>query len=157
MILQEIWADSSRERMVLPLWRSLYSLNLMLPKEERKAMLLRLFDDDTPLIHMQKRVNDEANGSSPLKDEMDVKHDPDMKMESDVKYDPDLKEVQNGIEEEIKELADEGDGGVLLPNMDQEALKKEDAEIAELENDAGKEVESFVQAGDEVDAVNTTI
>lgn len=37
--------------MVLPLWRSRHSLNLMLPKEERKAMLLRLFDDDTPLIN----------------------------------------------------------------------------------------------------------
>ena len=29
--------------MVLPLWRSLHSVNLMSPKEERKAMLLRLF------------------------------------------------------------------------------------------------------------------
>ena len=37
------------ERMVLPLWRSRSSLNLMLPKEERRAMLLRLFNDDTPL------------------------------------------------------------------------------------------------------------
>ena len=37
------------ERMVLPLWRSLHSLNLMLPKEDRKAMLLRLFNEDTPL------------------------------------------------------------------------------------------------------------
>lgn len=35
--------------MVLPLWRSLHSVNLMLPKEERKAMLLRLYDDDSPL------------------------------------------------------------------------------------------------------------
>ncbi|KAF3928779.1 hypothetical protein ABW21_db0204149 [Orbilia brochopaga] len=31
--------------LVLPLWKSRYTLNLMLPKEERKAMLLRLFDD----------------------------------------------------------------------------------------------------------------
>ena len=37
------------ERMVLPLWRSRSSLNLMLPKEERRAMLLRLFNDETPL------------------------------------------------------------------------------------------------------------
>ena len=34
------------------------SLNLMLPKEERKAMLLRLYNDDTPLIdHSQQRRN----------------------------------------------------------------------------------------------------
>lgn len=49
------------ERMVLPLWRSLHSLNLMLPKEERRAMLLRIFNDDSPLINKtdkQHRVVD---------------------------------------------------------------------------------------------------
>jgi len=34
----------------------MHSLNLMLPKEERKAMLLRLFHDDSPLVdHSQER------------------------------------------------------------------------------------------------------
>ncbi|CCX29922.1 S-adenosyl-L-methionine-dependent methyltransferase [Pyronema domesticum] len=33
------------EDMILPLWKSRHSCNLMLPKDERKAMLLRLFDD----------------------------------------------------------------------------------------------------------------
>lgn len=37
------------ERMVMPLWRSLHALNLMLPKEERKAMLLRLYNEVVPL------------------------------------------------------------------------------------------------------------
>ena len=47
--------------MVLPLWRSLYSLNLMLPKEDRKAMLLRLFNDDSPLQdHSKDRFKIEA-------------------------------------------------------------------------------------------------
>lgn len=32
------------------MWRSAASVNLMLPKEERKAMLLRLFNDDSELI-----------------------------------------------------------------------------------------------------------
>lgn len=43
----------------------------MLPKEERKAMLLRLFDDDTPLIDhsqikrdQQKPANGEAVGET---------------------------------------------------------------------------------------------
>ncbi|KAJ5725423.1 Multisite-specific tRNA:(cytosine-C(5))-methyltransferase [Penicillium malachiteum] len=55
------------ERMVLPLWRSLYSLNLMLPKEERRAMLLRLYNDHTPLINStQKNQKAEAaNQSTP--------------------------------------------------------------------------------------------
>ncbi|KAL8873034.1 MAG: hypothetical protein Q9174_001435 [Haloplaca sp. 1 TL-2023] len=41
--------DGFSERMVLPLWRSLHSLNLMLPKEDRKAMLLRLYNEIIPL------------------------------------------------------------------------------------------------------------
>jgi multisite-specific tRNA:(cytosine-C5)-methyltransferase len=42
------------ERMVFPLWKSIQSLNLMLPKEERKALLLRLFNDNTELVNMSK-------------------------------------------------------------------------------------------------------
>jgi multisite-specific tRNA:(cytosine-C5)-methyltransferase len=37
--------------MVLPLWRSAASLNLMLAKEDRTAMLLRIFNDTTPLVN----------------------------------------------------------------------------------------------------------
>lgn len=40
-----------REPMTLPLWRSIYSINLMLPKEDRRAMLLRLFNDSEPVLH----------------------------------------------------------------------------------------------------------
>lgn len=47
--------DGFQERMVLPLWRSLHSLNLMLAKEDRSAMLLRIFNDTTPLINNQKQ------------------------------------------------------------------------------------------------------
>jgi multisite-specific tRNA:(cytosine-C5)-methyltransferase len=43
--------DGFEERMVLPLWRSMASLNLMLAKEDRTAMLLRIFNDTTPLIN----------------------------------------------------------------------------------------------------------
>lgn len=39
------------ERMALPLWKSIHSLNLMLPKEDRSAMLLRLFNDSSPLVN----------------------------------------------------------------------------------------------------------
>jgi len=46
--------DGLKERMVFPLWKSVQSLNLMLPKEERRAMLLRLFNDDTPLVNLSK-------------------------------------------------------------------------------------------------------
>ncbi|TRX98769.1 hypothetical protein FHL15_000111 [Xylaria flabelliformis] len=39
------------ERMVLPLWKSFQSLNLMLPKEDRAAMMVRLFNDTSPVIN----------------------------------------------------------------------------------------------------------
>jgi multisite-specific tRNA:(cytosine-C5)-methyltransferase len=41
-----------QERMALPLWKSIHSLNLMLPKEDRAAMLLRVFNDTSPLINI---------------------------------------------------------------------------------------------------------
>ena len=47
-------SDGFTERMVLPLWRSLFSLNLMLAKEDRTAMLLRIFNDTTPLVNNHK-------------------------------------------------------------------------------------------------------
>ena len=49
--------DGFTERIVLPLWRSLHSLNLMLAKEDRTAMLLRIFNDTTPLFNAQKPGN----------------------------------------------------------------------------------------------------
>ncbi|KAK3391096.1 mitochondrial GTPase 2-like protein [Podospora didyma] len=40
------------EHTALPLWKSFQSLNLMLPKEDRSAMLLRIFNDTTPLVNI---------------------------------------------------------------------------------------------------------
>lgn len=54
-------ADFS-ERMAMPLWKSVHSLNLMLPKEERSAMLLRIFNDTSPLINTSLRKQQTANG-----------------------------------------------------------------------------------------------
>jgi multisite-specific tRNA:(cytosine-C5)-methyltransferase len=52
------------ERMALPLWKSFQSLNLMLPKEDRSAMLLRIFNDTTPLINITQKpaVKKEKDG-----------------------------------------------------------------------------------------------
>ncbi|KAK1755810.1 mitochondrial GTPase [Echria macrotheca] len=44
--------EDFNETMALPLWKSVHSLNLMLPKEDRSAMLLRIYNDTTPLINM---------------------------------------------------------------------------------------------------------
>ncbi|POS86063.1 hypothetical protein EPUL_002466 [Erysiphe pulchra] len=48
--------DGILERMTLPLWRSAASLNLMLAKEDRTALLLRMFNDTTPLINYSKEA-----------------------------------------------------------------------------------------------------
>lgn len=62
------------ERMVLPLWRSLHSLNLMLPKEDRRAMLLRLYNDDSPLLDSSKdRFHNQRNGDATDTAAMDEK------------------------------------------------------------------------------------
>ena len=53
--------------MIFPLWKSLHSLNLMLPKEDRKALLLRLFNDDTPLINLTHKQAQRQNGGVELK------------------------------------------------------------------------------------------
>ncbi|KAF4459755.1 methyltransferase [Fusarium albosuccineum] len=55
------------ERMALPLWKSIHSLNLMLPKEDRSAMLLRIFNDASPLINIsqQKQKNNEKPVEEP--------------------------------------------------------------------------------------------
>ncbi|EXJ86752.1 hypothetical protein A1O3_03706 [Capronia epimyces CBS 606.96] len=62
--------DGLSERMVFPLWKSIQSLNLMLPKEDRKAMLLRLFNDDTPLVNLSKAwtAGGKTDGAESTKD-----------------------------------------------------------------------------------------
>lgn len=70
-------ADGFSERMVIPLWRSLHSLNLMLAKEDRTAMLLRVFNDTTPL------VNNHNPGKRAPKDEATVKEEIMVKNEDD--------------------------------------------------------------------------
>ena len=57
----------NRERMTFPLWKSLHSLNLMLPKEDRKALLLRLFNDNTPLINQTHKQAQKQNRNVELK------------------------------------------------------------------------------------------
>ena len=58
------------EHTALPLWKSFQSLNLMLPKEDRSAMLLRVFNDTTPLVNMgiQKTTNQQSHQTDAAKD-----------------------------------------------------------------------------------------
>ncbi|KAI0161609.1 S-adenosyl-L-methionine-dependent methyltransferase [Hypoxylon sp. FL1284] len=63
------------ERMVLPLWKSFHSLNLMLPKEDRSAMLLRVFNDTSPVINQtlkdsSKKQDEAANADAETNDQV---------------------------------------------------------------------------------------
>lgn len=72
--------------MVLPLWRSLHSINLMLPKEDRRAMLLRIFNDSTPVnnhnIKTQKTPLKEAETVIEVEQETEI--DPPVAVEEDL-------------------------------------------------------------------------
>ena len=86
--------------MVLPLWRSLHSLNLMLPKEDRKAMLLRLYNEDTPLMdHSKDRFHDkpepQANADI-VSEHGDIKNEEDEEEEVDA----DVKKEKAALKEE---------------------------------------------------------
>lgn len=105
------------ERMVFPLWKSIHSLNLMMPKEDRKAMLLRLFNDDTPLRNMnqtkQAKVTTGAADTKQLADEeLETNSNADvdgrMDMRNTSSPEPQAKVENNAISE------DEDDGGVTV-------------------------------------------
>ncbi|KAJ4015117.1 tRNA (cytosine-5-)-methyltransferase ncl1 [Fusarium irregulare] len=72
-----------RERMALPLWKSIHSLNLMLPKEDRSAMLLRIFNDTSPLINIAAQKNQQKPAEE-VKEEVDVADLPSPEEPADV-------------------------------------------------------------------------
>jgi multisite-specific tRNA:(cytosine-C5)-methyltransferase len=53
--------EGFEENITLPLWRSLHSLNLMLPKEERRAMLLRIYNEDVELVNHTTKNDSSAD------------------------------------------------------------------------------------------------
>jgi len=88
--------DGFQERIVLPLWRSLHSLNLMLAKEDRTAMLLRIYNDTTPLV----------NNHNIGKNKQDVKDEDSVNAEDTVKSE-DVIESVDGVKVEEGIQADE--------------------------------------------------
>ena len=76
----------------------MHSLNLMLPKEERRALLLRLFNDDTPLVNISQR---NANGDAPKVEVM---------VESSI-------EQEEARQRRNSSSAEEADGGVRADGM----------------------------------------
>lgn len=113
--------------LVLPLWRSLHSLNLMLPKEERRAMLLRLFDDGEPLLDSSRdqRLNKKKQGENKQVSQKRDR-DEDGNENGSEKVQQIEVEVEVGQEQKQKQKQDEdGDG-----DENGEDLEEEEADIA---------------------------
>ncbi|KAJ4270266.1 tRNA (cytosine-5-)-methyltransferase ncl1 [Fusarium torreyae] len=100
-----------KERMALPLWKSIHSLNLMLPKEDRSAMLLRIFNDTSPLINIAQQSKDQkaaeaaknAEAGDENKEEVDVADLPSPEEPADTEPAPE--EVKEAETEEKTEAA----------------------------------------------------
>lgn len=118
-----MWEDFEltvcRERIVLPMWRSMASVNLMLPKEDRKAMLLRVYNDDSPLVDhsQQKRIAQALAASEDATETETPAADDEVKEEDDIKAeDADVPMGENGTATqgdaeatELTEAAPEGE------------------------------------------------
>lgn len=96
------------ESMALPLWKSFQSLNLMLPKEDRSAMLLRIYNDKTPLINMGIK-RDEVKKEEGVEGEV---------KEGEVK--------EEGVEGEVKEEDVEMGGDEAVKAEEEPVVKAEE-------------------------------
>ncbi|KAI0014314.1 S-adenosyl-L-methionine-dependent methyltransferase [Xylariaceae sp. FL0662B] len=97
------------EHMVLPLWKSFHSLNLMLPKEDRSAMLLRVFNDTSPVINqtLKDSAKREAEAADPeIKEEIteDVAVDGDADAQNEANGAPE----PNGVDVKDESKAETG-------------------------------------------------
>jgi multisite-specific tRNA:(cytosine-C5)-methyltransferase len=126
--------DGFDERMVLPLWRSLHSLNLMLAKEDRTAMLLRIFNDATPLVNNHNPTKREDRIADPV----DPAVAPGFKMEDgEVKVDVENHALEgNGLFNDADDMEVDikpGPYGDIVGSKDAVGFKDKDVKAAQIE------------------------
>ena len=93
--------------MILPLWRSLHSVNLMLPKEDRSAMLLRLYNATDPIINHSK-VTVPKDNDEPTLIKAETESGDDTKNPVEAKTEKDVDMLDADIEEEGTDMKEEG-------------------------------------------------
>lgn len=116
------------ERFALPLWRGVSSVNLMLPKEDRRAMLLRLFDDDSPLVDQSQQSREQRQKAKQSQHQQE-------KQEAGPEREQDAREAQAHSKREVQDddgrrnssSGDEGVGGKKA-ELDGEADGRPDGE-----------------------------
>jgi multisite-specific tRNA:(cytosine-C5)-methyltransferase len=121
--------DGFRERMVLPLWRSLHSLNLMLAKEDRTAMLLRIFNETVTLVNNQTPQARAERAAELAKQEA-------AKGEAEAEVEVEDDATTDAVEEQIETVVEEG-------------VQKEEAD-AEMKD--AEAVEAIPAAGESAEA-----
>ena len=135
--------EGLKERMVFPLWKSVQSLNLMLPKEERKAMLLRLFNDDTPLINMSKgwvqsqnreENNKGANGGGKQKENVSNADDVGADLSDKLEESVEARLQRNSSSPEVE--GPDGDAGPVV-EVDADDLMREAVSDGDDDEDGG--------------------
>ncbi|CAK3765331.1 S-adenosyl-L-methionine-dependent methyltransferase [Lecanosticta acicola] len=159
----ELGDEGFSEPLTLPLWRSMHSVNLMLPKEDRKAMLLRIFNEDIELINhadnkkagAHQDQNGSTKGSIPAED---VAREVEEKNMRDGDEDDAGGVAPNGAIDPVSGLPVSGEGGVAL---EQKAMHAEDEVEAKrlevLEDEERKVAEAMPEREGEGDDYNATV
>jgi multisite-specific tRNA:(cytosine-C5)-methyltransferase len=128
--------------MVVPLWRSLVSVNLMLPKEDRRAMLLRIFNDTEPVVHMLPA----KTKSAVVDGEVDTSEMSDAVVGDAITATADPEMVSDEIVKAIP-----------AGKTEEEIIKNENLIRGEEQEDLVTKRETYQRDGDEEDRFNTTV
>ncbi|KAH8699099.1 putative methyltransferase [Talaromyces proteolyticus] len=139
--------DGLKERMVLPLWRSMFSVNLMLPKEDRRAMLLRIFNDDTPVQH----------STTPRGVAVSTEQETDMPNPQPDLADQTADVVSGAVDSEM--AYDENEKNIPPPvgKTEEDIIKVENILAGQEQEDLMSTRETYQRDGDEEDRFNTTV
>lgn len=108
----------------------------MLPKEDRRAMLLRLYNDDSMPIN---------NSLLPRQQGVQATT-PDTPAETGTE-----------VEAEVDAEAEDGSAGAALAEAEEDALKKENEALGDAQQEQTDARETWTKAGDEEDRFNTTV
>jgi multisite-specific tRNA:(cytosine-C5)-methyltransferase len=151
--------DTFEESITLPLWRSLHSLNLMLPKEERRAMLLRLYNEDVDLVNHTMK-NDSSADATPAPTSTEAAPKGSMSGEQDAL---ELQEKIANAPDESSTPVVAGSENAALDGLsaEQDSLAAEDAslkaEIEVQEDELSKVAAAMPERAGEEDVSNKTI
>lgn len=117
----------------------------MLPKEDRKAMLLRLYNEDTPLMdhskdrfHNKAQAGANANADADIKDEsVDIKEEEDEAGEEEEGVDADVKDEMAATKGEEGEGGGGADAGEVgdVEMMESGAMAEDDGESERVKED----------------------